>query len=380
MVAYFSAFDTETVRNINTVYVCFLAFLGVINFDFYFLLKKFDSNLPEGDFLYKPRFEAIPGNYIIDDLKDFIECISALDANGQWEKLFDVLEQYKGQSVINRQGWQKSLKTLSIVKQSNALLLIVRHIEKNPYLQIKPNIPDGKIVQPYLAKMKTQIELTIQKIQQEKRNSKKDTLAKAVFGTAAVSRLNFYTEKTNMMFSKKMIGGFTYVEPLNYLKAFLVDYVKKDVKEVVDILLIRGKWSMNAHSQQLSEPFHRLLELSLKIIDLDESLAEDGEIGSKIKVFLTRANRDSASLSQLRKMINQVNGSAKVILQSAGTNLVSVGRQVKGAIEDYSSPHRELIINWKEIDSGAGGAIKPMMADVYKKIYYFIQLIQHFFT
>jgi len=380
MVAYFSAFDSETVRRINAVYNCFLAFLNVINFDYYFFLKKFDSNLPEGDFLYKPRFEAIPGNYIIDDLKDFIECISNLDGNGQWEKLIDVLEQYKGQSVINRQGWQKNLKTLTVVKQSNILLLIARHIEKNPYLQIKSSIPDEKIVQPYLAKMKTQTELTIQKIQQEKRNTKKEKLAMAVFGTTAVSRLKYYTEKTNTQFSKKMIGGFTYVEPLNYLKAFLLDYVKKDVKEVVDILLIRGKWSMNTHSQQLSEPFHSLLELSLKIIELDESLAEDGEIGSRMKVFLASANRDQAGLSQLRKMIKQVNGSAKSIIQGSGTSLVSVGKQIKGAIEDYSSPHRELIINWKELDSGAGGAIKPMMAEVYKKIYYFIQLIQHFFS
>ncbi len=86
-----------------------------------------------------------------------------------------------------------------------------------------------------------------------------------------------------MVFSKKMLGGFTHVVPLNYLKAFLLDYFKKDIREVVDILLIRGKWSTNLTSQQLSEAFHNLMTAADELVKFAESLSEEGQRGISLR-------------------------------------------------------------------------------------------------
>jgi len=378
LVSFFSAFNSRKVAEINQIYNLLLTFLKFIDFDYYFLLKKFDSNLPERDFFYNPRFEAIPGNYITDDLKDFLEVLMALEASAPWDRLFEILKIYKGQDIINTVEWQKLLRTLQGIKKSSIFVLIIRHIDKNPYFKPLVNSQNKKIVEPYLTKQKTQTELIIQKIIREKKNRKIDKMAEAVFGTAAISRMKFYNEKMNIAFSKKMLGGFIYIVPLNYLKAFLLDFVKRDIKEIVDLLLIKGQWSTNIMSQKLSESFQQLLEISDNLIALDESLSEEGETGSRIKVLLPRIDRDMPSLTQLKQIIKETNENAKIILNNALNSLITLGKNINTVLNDHGNQPHEVLVNWKDLGIATEGKICPSLKKVYTKIYYFIQLEQNF--
>jgi hypothetical protein len=69
-------------------------------------------------------------------------------------------------------------------------------------------------------------------------------------------------------------------------------------------------------STSYSGSFHELLELSDKITAFDESLAEDAEIGSKLRMLLTRAERDKEAVKQLRTNLKDVNENALKFLSS----------------------------------------------------------------
>ncbi len=378
LVTFFSAFDINTVKTINATYNQLRMFLHLVNFDYYFLLKKFDASLPERNFSYSPRFESINGEYVLDDLKDFLELIPYFDREVDWERLVDVCHAYRNVEVVARPAWRKALARIRDVRRAGVLELMIKHTEKNP--NYKPTVrgSNEKIVEPYLTKLKTQTELTIQKIAGERRTAKIDSLTQKVFGTTAISRLKNYTDKANVMFSKKMLAGYTMVAPLNYLKAFYLDYFKRDTREVVDLLLIKGKWSTNLLSQQLSESFHQLLELSDQLIRFDESLGEDGELGSKLKTVLHRADRDKSSLKYLRTQLKDINEQAAGIVNSSAQHLINVGKGLKLAVEDYAKQPHELIVNWKEIEAASDRPIHEKIVEVYKKLYYFIQLLQQF--
>ena len=378
LVSFFSAFDNERVKEINATYNRIQIFLQLINFDFYFLLKKFDSGIQENNFSYNPNFDSLNGEYVSDDLKDFLSVLHLIDPDADWDSVFDVLQKYKGQEVINRGEWKKALKALVAVRRSSILQLLVKHIDDDPYFKVTIYPPKEKIVESYLTKMKTQAEMTIQKILQEKRNSKIDKLASMVFGTSAVSRMKFYTEKANMMFSKRMLGGYVYITPMNYLKAFLLDFVKRDIKGIVDILLIKGQWASNVMSQQLSESFHHLLEISDELLQFDDSLSDEGEIGAKIKNLVPKADRDPNSMSVLKQQIKDVNEKAQLLLKSSAQNLITVAKNLKQCLEDYQKQPYEILINWKELEGPFEGNVKEKIAGIYKTIYYFIQLLQYF--
>ncbi len=378
MVSLYAAFNAEKVKQINLTYNLVTIFLQFIHYDYYFLLKKFDSGLPENDFVYNPRFEQINGEYISDDLKDFLEVAGMLEKNQPWQDLFSILQIYRETPVIDPGKWKKVLRDIGEIRKSTVLELMIQHIDKNPYFKYKVAYPNDQIVEEYLSKIKTSTELTLQKILKERRTGKIEKLCKHVFGTVAVSRMKNYTEKNNMMFSKKMMAGYMHVAALNYLKAFLLDYFKKDIREVVDLLIIRGKWSTNLMSQQLSDAFHAVMTIAEELVVFDDSLGDEGERGNALRSAIKRADRDPNAMKALREQLKKINDDAMRMMQVSAQNLIAVGKTLKIVIEDYDNKPRELLLNWKEIEVSSDNQIRTILAEVYKKIYYFIQLLQFF--
>ncbi|GAB1433440.1 DUF5312 family protein [Spirochaetota bacterium] len=378
MISFFSLFDSEKTAQIDNAYSTILSFINFINFDFFFLIKKFDSNVSERSFSYDPKFEAIAGDYISDDIHDFLEVFLSLNMDADWKRIFSALKEYKNLDVIQVDSWLKLVPALKDVKNSGVLEQILMHITEDPFLSIVPKPAVERIVEPYLDKLKNQAAITIQKIVQERRNSKIDELSKAVFGTSIVLRMKNYTEKANSVYAKRMLGGFTQTNALNFLKAYLIDYFKKDVREIVDTLLIRGQWSTILQSQQLSDAYHSLLEVSEDIIEFDDSLGDDGLLNAKLRNTMAKVDRDRDSVKYLRQILKDVNDKAIDLINRAAINLITVGRHLKALIEDYAKPRHELIQNWKDVENSIDIPIKDLMMESYKKLYYMVQLLQYY--
>ena len=276
----------------------------------------------------------------------------------------------------NRADWNKQLEKMQRLKKSGVIVQIIKHSYDNPDFSMKVKLPNERIVEDYLNRLKTQTEMTLQKLVKEKKNKKIDQLANQVFGTTAISRMKNYTDKMNLTFAKRLLGGYTYVVPLNYLKAFLIDYLKKDIRELVNTLIVRGQWSTNVVSNQLSEAFHRLMELSEELVKFDDSLAEDGELGIKLKRFMAKSDKDKSQLNRTRLVLKEVNDSAAGMINESAQNLIAMGKSLKTILEDYKQEHHELIMNWKEVEGAYEKPVDQYISEVYKKIYYFIQLLQ----
>ncbi|MBN2443487.1 MAG: hypothetical protein JXJ04_19145, partial [Spirochaetales bacterium] len=373
---FFSGFDAEKIRLINAHYNFLRKFLNLAHFDYYFLLKKFDSNLPEGNFFYKPSFEAVNGEYIVDELKDFLDVALAIDESINWNIILDILKEYRGVEVVSRNGWQKLLTRLKEIQRTKILELILQHIDNDPFYKPNPHIQFIKIVEPYLSKIKTQTELTIQKLAKEKQGIKIEFLCNKIFGTTSVLRMKNYNEQKNEIFKKKMLGGFIHITPINYVKAFLIDYNKKTIRDVVDLLIVKGKWTTNILSQQLSDSFQQLSDITEELLEFDEALSDDSPDGTKLKNMAMRADRDKKANRLLRQMLKETNDTAKKIMYDAAQGLIILAKNLKALLDDYSKQPHELIINWKEIDTHTDNTIKERIINIYKHIYYFIKLLQ----
>jgi hypothetical protein len=375
---FVQSFDVGTMNEIDASYNRLAILLDLIDFDYYFLLRKFDSAIPERDFAYKPRFETINCEYVLDELKDFLEILPAIDPDADWDQLLGILKEYRGVEVVPKDGMRKVVQLVKDAQRSSGFLSIVRFMDKNPHYKPLLKVHHERIVEPYITKIKGQAELTIQKIAQSRKNEKIDQLTRAVFGSTSVSRLSNYSEKTNMTFSKKMLGGFIHVTTLNYLKAFLLDYFKKTIREIVDLLLIKGKWANNQPSQAISEAYHQLLKISEAISRFDEALSEDGELGHKMKAVVVKADRDKKAIVNLRTLLQEINEQAGAMITEATQQFVSIARILKLVYEDYGKAHPELIINWRELKSMTDKDIRTLVASVYKQIYNFVQLVQYY--
>jgi hypothetical protein len=236
-----AAFDRRRIKAIDRCYCNILSMIQFISFDFYSLVKKFDSGIMERDFFYHPDFSNISGAYISDEIKNFLEISFALDPNLDWKKILLLLKAYRnGTEVISPEQWYKIVNLIEDLRRSGFLEMMVWHIEKDPLWQFQPKFCFGRIAENYLEAKKAEIRTIVDKIIAERKKARRQELVYAVFGRE-IQRTQYYTEKAGEMYIRKNFDGFLYAGAINYLLAFLLN-IKPEWRELCDLLSIRGKW------------------------------------------------------------------------------------------------------------------------------------------
>ncbi len=374
--AFMADFDGEKIKKIDTWYSQLQLMANFVSFDFLFLLKKFDSGIPERTFNYTPKYETIRGEYVLEDLKDFAAVAYSLPLDAEWSHIFAFVKEFREVEPVAMGSWNKLINALGELRRSGYLEQVIRHLGKDPAYTVRPVTVSERIVDTYIQKMKTQTEMTVQQIQQDNKNSKVNELLRQIFGTESIVRLKNYAERANAGFEKKMLGGYLYVEELNYMKAFLIDYFKRDIRSLTDLFLVRGKWSIPTMSTGYSGSFHALLELSDEITAFDDSLAEDDDLGAKLRTMLSRADRDKEVVKQIRTQLKDINEKALKFLSTGTQHLIIIARNLKNILEDYEKTPHGLISNWKELEINSERPIKEWVVAVYKQIYSFVMLMQ----
>ncbi|MFP4509232.1 MAG: DUF5312 family protein [Spirochaetaceae bacterium] len=374
---FYASFDSQSIQRTNRTYTLLRQFLDLVMFDYFFVLRKFDATIGEERADAQPKFEAINASYISDDIKDFLEVFLSLELEADWSDVLDILKEYRAVEIVDRKDWKKLVNYLAGVRKSDVLVQIVRLADADPYYEPTITVGKHRILEPYLEKLKVQSEAYLQKVAIEKRNRKVERLCQEVFGKTAISRAKFYTDKANVTLGPRVGTGYMYLDSFNYLKAFLIDYFKKDVRQLQDLLVIRGKWTEPLTSQQLSDSFHTLMDIATKVVEFDDSLSEEGERGMKLKKAIGRSSeRDKASQKVVAGLVEETNAYAKRLINESGQLLISIGKVLRLVIEDRKKKKPELLLNWKEVETYSEESIDERMAEVYRTIYFFIQLLQ----
>ena len=168
---------------------------------------------------------------------------------------------------------------------------------------------------------------------------------------------------------------FVYAEGLNYLKAFMEDYVEKELKELCDLLLIRGQWTNNSMSREMSDALHVLLDIPKDLADLDVVLSEDGADGSRLRAAMLRIDRDQTQARYINSIIGKVNAQALDTINQTAQAMIVIGKHMKNLIEDLQKKHPELLANWKEVTLSSKDPLPQRMVGDFKRINYFVQLM-----
>ncbi len=376
LATFLSEFDQDKVARIDALYAKLMSFKQFCQYDFYFTIKKFDSSVKEGDFNRSPKFEPIDASYLLDDIKDFIYAIYTLPLDDEWTTLMTMFKEVKGSEPIKTSTWNKLILRLRQLKDSRVLDMMVQLISKDPAFVPSIEEKHESIIESYIDKITKQATDCIAKLEAEQRNSKNDSILTQIFNTTNVTVLKNYTEEGSAPIQKKNLGSFEYAKPLNYMKAFLVEYVKKEVREYGDLVLIRGQWTTPILSQQMSEAYHVLLETSDKITQFDEMVSEEGEFGMKFKTLLPRCDRDKESANIIRTTLGDCNSIAKEYIVDCSRALITFAKNTKALIEDYKKKKPEMLSNWKELERNSANPIDELGVEVYKKIYLITSLMQ----
>ncbi len=358
----------------------FSVFQDFCEFDYYMILKKFDSSYQEFNFNAVPRLEKVNAEYILDDLKDFLAvayCIT--DDSIDWTSLFDMFKETQSRELISAGNWKKIIARIKSIQASKSLDLIIQHISEDFAYETKTSYHHASAIEPYIEKIENDTRNLMAKIEAEQKESKASSICMQIFGTASPQSLKYYTAEFNAPLEKKGLSVLEYTEPLNYLKTFLVEFVKKAIREYYDVVVIRGQWDATL-SAPMSNAYQELLKLSDEVTSFDEMMAEEGSMGIKVKTLLPKTAHDAGAENIINRVVSDANDTARGYIIQGTQNLITIGKTVKQLIEDYVLPKPIIVQNWKELEKYIETPMKEFSVDIYKKIYLFVQLMQTYIS
>ncbi|MDR1215381.1 MAG: DUF5312 domain-containing protein [Treponema sp.] len=380
MESFFAIFNTDRIEQINDCYNTILRFINFVSFDFYSVVKKFDGNISEHNFIYKPQFADVQGEYISDQLKDFMEVAYAMDMNQDWKKAIKILNTYKDAEVISVDQWHRLLTHLHDIQKSSILLLITRIVDRNPTIQVKAHIPNEYIIEEWLEKKRADTQKVIEKIIDAKKDETIGPLVQDIFGQMEINHLKHYTKAANEDYIKKNLDGFSHTQELAYLKTFLLEIFKKDLHPLCDIFLIKGQWQNQALSHQMSDAIYKINDIPQKIEAFDTMVSSSGDYGDKLRIYASKAEKEKSHVKYANNLFKMINTSAQNIINNMAQSLITIGKFFRTFIDDKQKPLHEFIMNWKELEASSEVPILERLEDGYKKIYSMVKLLQIFLS
>jgi hypothetical protein len=374
-----AGFDSPKMAEADKCYNLIALFNRFARYDFYSLLKKFDSSLIEGDFSVLPKFEPLKADTIMADLAGFLSVLpfSNSPERDDWKTVLEILKYCKGGTdLISPEIWAKLLGSLKDIKQTKILEFIIRLASGNPVWDPKiAEPPNEQLTSIWMEQKVGEVRQVIAEIADSQRNAQIRALEKAVFGDTDLARLNYYTPERSRILTQKELDGYVYAPALNHLTAFILDYLNKEIQELCEILLVRGQWTDNAASRAMSDGFHTVTEIVPDISALDETLSEDGSNGPRLRGALLRVDRDRTQTRYINSIVDTINEEALALINQAVQSLIVVGKHFKMLLEDHQKKPYELMMNWKELSQVSKTPLFQRLSEAYKKINYFVQLM-----
>lgn len=367
--------DAERAAKIENCYKAYLAFNDFCSFDFYFMLKKFASTFQEGNFNSVPNFDKINAEYVVEELQDLTTIIFSIPGDIAWDDFFNLLKEMKGNELISANTWRKILSRMKSMQASHAMEYMTRLILQKPDYVPTVSHHTETILDVYLDKLQEEVETTISKIESEQKSVKENDFCMKIFGKTTIEQMSNYVSSFNSVLEKKELNLFEFCDGVNYLKEFILNFIKTDVREYTDIVVIRGQWDATL-SAPISNSYQELLSICDQIIIFDRDLAEEGAIGMKIKTLLPKIAHDPGAENIINRLVGDANATAKEFLVSSTQNLITIGKLLKQVIEDEQKQKPVLIQNWKELERFSEKPLLKFGVEIYKKIYMFVQLMQ----
>ncbi|MDR0487311.1 MAG: DUF5312 family protein [Treponema sp.] len=371
-----SQFDQSRIAAANRYYEMVTVVEQFVNYNFFGFFKKFDSHFADGSFIVEPKFPSIKTILIINEIGEFLTVTQPLKPESDWNRLLGLFKVCVGQDLVAPEQFCAMIKNIREIHTSKILDLMVQYTLRNPVWHWKPRVQRETIGEDWLEAKKAEVDEYIGRINDATKNNQISALKKQIFETTDMVRLENYSPRAGDIYQRRGLEFFIYAEGLNYLKVFLDDFVDKEIREVCDILLIRGQWTNNVMAREMSEALHQVLGALTSIATLDDVLSEDGGDGSRLRAAMLRIDRDKTQARYINVIISKNNQEVLEIINDAAQNLIVIGKHMKSLIDDVQKKHPELIINWRELNLASKEPIAQRMIDDFKRVNYFVQLMR----
>ncbi len=369
-------FDRKKVTEIEERYHIIRVFLDLAKFDYLLLLRHFDPNMPANDPNYLPSFGSCEARMVAEPLIGFAEIVGTVDCGADWDGPLETLKVYKGFNVVSRDKWMKALRVIKRLQDSQIVLLMLKLMEDDPDFAVDVTYRGERVVAPYLSKYKLQVALSLEKIQRELKGKRIEKLLKEVFDGQQIPQLSNYTEESSAKLARRNLPSYRYVNEMRYAKAFLTDFYKSRIRELIRMLVVKGEWHDTVLARKLSDSNQKLTEKLEALRQLDDGLAEEKPAGSNLRSAVYRMIRNKANKPAAVKIVDQINTQAGEIIRDVGEEMKALNTILRKIHADVTAKNEAVLLNWEALMRHSGDCLPENMLEIEKKIDAFVKIVE----
>lgn len=373
-------FSEKSLIRVNNAFRTIYAYRAFCMFDFFMLLRRFNSGLKEKDFSGTPHFKQANGLSTIDFVADFESALQYFLMAEDWNVIHAFFTYVNnGNDAISMDDHGVLYQKATHLNNDNVLVNMCKLVHHNPDYTINPpTVPNGKI-EELLRKIFREADETLKEIYQTQRKEKIDALVSSIFTSESNFALEYYSTKINKSLIARKIQYFTYAVPIGYLKAFFNENIKSKLKIFTDAITIKGRSPSPNIIKEFFQISEELFVISDSIRLLDEKASPSSDIGGRIHAARTSENGYS-DLANVVRDVEMLNTEASTIIRRAQSSLTLFKGMVSKFAMDSKKPQGEIIENWKEINSMANSSAHEYFIPLVDKIQNMQALLSLFIT
>lgn len=357
--AYIKYIDSSSMKNVDIVITKMFCLKDLCEFDFNRFFSAFDpafqAHIGKTTTVDSPQFKQVEVTEVIPDLLDLYYLLHRLDLNQGVANILVLLEAQKNNTAPieeNTIRMNKLFQAVCWIFQNKItktnLLAIIRLAKGDPLYE--PTLPDQKtqFLVDYKKRHTDVFHLNSKKMLQEKQENEIKKQIKEIFGTEDLETISGYNEQTNELLEEFTPFFLEWIQPLHIIKTFAIRFFNARFKQIIHSVIVEGYFTNRAMQGTISSAFFYCESIPQRISEFEHLFEENQPCSIKILTgYITELEKGLDFEKPLRKMVDNMNEHAKVVVQKAVSGYAEIFGFAQLIIEDYKKTNPEYITNMR---------------------------------
>ena len=346
--------NSQEMHRIEKIIVKIKQLFDICRFNYGTLLKLFDQSWI-GSPSYTPDFVATSPELLETSLADLYYVCADMDiTNGVAQGILALDKlRYKGQQDDRRKkniisSLQQLQGIFKKVLTSDVILTLYRISRGDSECEIERAVYKEDCRQKYASFLESKFMADQERLKIEIQDETIEQQVQELFADRPMELVQGYTSENDMMLRQSTQYAFTYIVAMQVLKTFNVVYYSDNIKSMLNDIIIEGFFNVPTFKSDFSSCVYACNEVAEEIHKFEDMFKRSAPFDEALISSLIRdSHRDADFHIKLKDLTDNINRTAKELLQTQANNFYKLYKIVDEILVDSKKPQPDTITNLK---------------------------------
>lgn len=335
----------ENGKEINLTFNLLKDFANISNFDFFLFLRSFCPSFVDGVYNSNPTFKNSANSQVIDDLTKLDDAVNGIIIKKELISALNIFCKYAGLSAISDKNMKALLTRIKYLQTPNLLGDIIIFTLKDFTYKCHVSYSNANIFVNYIADFTKNLKSDMESIIKDIKSSKIASVRNKTFSGIEILKLPNINEDKNSQLEKFDCEIFACVEPLQYIKTFVIEIFDTEYKAPLNDMFLGSEFVRKERSSQGLDAFYTLNDSKEEIREFDSTLGPESDNFKRLKSWLVSKNKANANRDLIDSMVKKLDAEGNKIVLNVYNAVLDLTTILKNIIEDCSNGTKIEITN-----------------------------------